>query len=279
MSRRRSGFTLIELLVVIAVIAILVALLVPAVQRVRESASRTSCMNNVKQVSLAVQSYHDYRKKLPPAGRDSVKTYAKDRADYSWTYWILPYLEQKAIFDTVSATSPPIATYYCPTRREVRAYHASMVSDYAGNIGTDIIDDAPQAGRNGVFRRNDLARINLLAIEDGTSNTLMLAERRVNRAIMDVIPGPDVHDNEFYFNPGWDGDVLRAGLKAPEPDPTDPALPQTEWHWQYGGSHPGGIVAGFVDGSVRMIRFGVSAEVFRRACVRDDGLPVNHDDF
>jgi prepilin-type N-terminal cleavage/methylation domain-containing protein len=278
MSRPRRAFTLIELLVVIAIIAILVALLVPAVQRVREAAARIQCTNNLKQIGLAVHAYHDVYRKLPPAGRDTVKTYAKERADYSWTYWILPYLEQQALYDSISLSSPPVPLYYCPSRRDVRAYHDSFVCDYAGNVGTNVDNDTT-AGLNGVFRRNDLGAIGLLGITDGTSNTLLAAERRVNLAIMDVMPPLDPHDNEFYYNPGWDGDVLRAGLQAPEPDPTDPALPPAAWAWQYGGSHPGGIVAGFVDGSVRMIRFGVSPEVFRRACVRDDGLPLCHDDL
>src|SRR4051812_38949933 len=119
MSRPRRAFTLIELLVVIAIIAILIALLVPAVQRVREAASRLSCTNNLKQIGLAVQAYHDVRKKLPAAGRDTIPTYAMVRSDYSWTYWILPYLEQQALYDTISLASPPVPIYYCPTRRDV----------------------------------------------------------------------------------------------------------------------------------------------------------------
>jgi len=130
---RRSGFTLIELLVVIAIIGVLISLLLPAVQKVREAANRTQCLNNMKQMGLALHNYHDTYKRFPPALDSSLLPYRP--APYSgWTpYWswmayIMPFIEQDNLYNQWNlngtyyqqnniARMTNVKGYFCPSRR------------------------------------------------------------------------------------------------------------------------------------------------------------------
>jgi prepilin-type N-terminal cleavage/methylation domain-containing protein/prepilin-type processing-associated H-X9-DG protein len=231
-----AAFTLIELLVVIAIIAVLIGLLLPAVQKVREAANRSQCSNNLKQLGIAFQSYHDTNKALPrggidgrPAGQtaqtccnwDDSQTSTKnaagqmdDRSGFNWRYQIMPYIEQDNLFQTISRSTlyaTPVKIYYCPTRRSPAVYGGSAKSDYCGNAGTQYTSTTAGTSGNGSFDgvvvRNDASLITFAQISDGTSNTLMISEKWLNPHQW----GNDGGDNEAYVNAGWDEDVVRIG--------------------------------------------------------------------
>jgi prepilin-type N-terminal cleavage/methylation domain-containing protein/prepilin-type processing-associated H-X9-DG protein len=158
MRRRRLGFTLIELLVVIAIIGILIALLLPAVQRIRESANRTKCMNNLKQIGLAMHNYNDAFGNFPTCGSNSgawggpPPTIIQNINTMGWQYQILPFIEQDNLFNVGQVSGAnnwnssingsldemPVKIYFCPSRgadrfSKVAPWGSSYaMGDYAG---------------------------------------------------------------------------------------------------------------------------------------------------
>ena len=276
---RRGGFTLIELLVVIAIIAVLVGLLLPAVQKVREAAARATCANNLKQMALAFHSHHaavgHFPKggtHLPPAYPSSADTSASTplarEPSWSWAYLILPYVEQDNLYkntDCATVRNTPVKLYYCPSRRPAQPYNGTAKIDYAGNAGDQ------SEGENGLVMRSTRGVVRVADVVDGTSNTVMLGEKQLNRAMF----GLSIDDNESYCTPGWNDDweVYRWGADAPEPDCHAPG--HTAPSRVFGSAHPGGFTCAFADGSVRFVRYSVSPLAWRRACVRDDNQVYN----
>ncbi len=278
----RVGFTLIELLVVIAIIAILLGLLLPAVQKVREAAARMQCSNHLKQMGLAFHTFHDNQGAFPHGGYNAPSAAAASvtkRDEWSWTYQILPYIEQENLYreaDYRVIFRTPVKIYYCPTRRPPTVYNNTTRTDYAGCGGT-----IGSNGSNGVVVRGGSAlRVTLTGIPDGTSNTIMVGEKQLN---LDKL-GTNIDDNETHFNAGWNGDYDLYRIAQPSagtwlaPTP-DYHSASTNASTRFGSSHTGGCQFVFADGSVRMISYGVSPAMFMRACVRNDGLPFSNSDL
>ena len=303
---RRSGFTLIELLVVIAILGVLLALLLPAVQKVREAAARTSCAGNLKQIGLAFQLHHDAHDIFPDGGEnwDPIR-YPRSwtgsgpavapQQNWGWAYQILPYLEQKNVWenpDPQVVRGATIKTYFCPSRRAPmaiydRRYGVSGMLDYAGNGGTSTTEptgSAPGNGRNGlVVRRPGGSPLRSPPIRlpgsvpDGASSTLLVGEKRMDPTRL----GSPQRDDDQGYTAGWDMDTIRWAIDPPGPDRLDRSVRQ------FGAAHASGFNAVFADGSVRPIRYSIQSNntppnslgVWQRICIRDDGLPVNESDL
>ena len=207
MLSKRHGFTLIELLVVIAIIAVLIALLLPAVQAAREAARRSQCVNNLKQLGLAVQSYVESQGSLPPTGMFPPVGVNSNHNDFGMKARLLPYMEQQAIWNslnqsanwsTIAPPMPPyvnvtaafatVSTFLCPSdgndpgttimNPSTGALQAVAHTSYGNNIGTSrsfnggIIDGPTFVLNTNIFG----PVVTLASVTDGTSNTAIFSE-------------------------------------------------------------------------------------------------------
>jgi prepilin-type N-terminal cleavage/methylation domain-containing protein len=276
----RRAFTLIELLVVVAIIALLIGLLLPAVQRVREAAARASCQNNLKQIGLALQSYHDANNGLPP-GYAATGAYVDGATDTSpgwgWAAFTLPYLELNNVYGQLNLNQPiPNSTgiqtmskmFLCPSDLPPPAAFPvpdafgntvclAAPTSYAASCGSDASETTDATG-NGVFYRN--SRTRLSDITDGASGTILVGERawaRANGAWAGAIPGgvimrgklnPCLPNIPGAWYPSSTIAVAHAHMNNAMADPDGSAGMD-----DFSSMHVGGSYFVFADGSVHFI--------------------------
>jgi prepilin-type processing-associated H-X9-DG protein/prepilin-type N-terminal cleavage/methylation domain-containing protein len=276
----RVAFTLIELLVVIAIIAMLIALLVPAVQKVREAAARQYCQNNLKQIGLACHHFHDAQKKLP-SGYAASGPYVDGASDTSpgwgWSALLLPYLEQESVFRRIQFDVPvedpknatAIATAFsgfrCPA--DVAPADAFAVPDgfgnalawaapssYAACVGGDESEAQGPDGL-GIFYRNSATR--LADILDGTSNTIMIGERawgNANGIWAGAINNAVIRRGSRNPCPGSGASFYPAAVLVQAHGHLNNALTDTDGGLDdFSSPHNGGSNFVFADGSVRFL--------------------------
>jgi prepilin-type N-terminal cleavage/methylation domain-containing protein len=255
--RKHLGFTLIELLVVIAIIAILIGLLLPAVQKVREAAARTQCINNLKQQGIALHAYHDTYQSLPKGNFDWATApgpnFAPYQGSWDWSAYILPFIEQGNAWNAAityanvpgqwySWNNPICATpekmFTCPSDPRGAPIIAPgslfglpvniMCTSYLGNAGTVSTGNngIPGGIWNGVLYSNSATT--LVSITDGTSNTILVGERP---------PSQDYDFGWAFASYGWDGHGVGDALMTSS-DVNLPSNLVADW---MPGDNPNGI--------------------------------------
>jgi len=297
---RRSGFTLIELLVVIAIIAILIGLLLPAVQKVREAAARMKCSNNLKQLAIAVHSYHDAQGRFPyngdPVANAGCCTSATAR-QWSWIARILPYIEQGNLFtqggmgnspepvqDTSNATilnfiKVVIPTLRCPsdlspeTRNNTANWAAvpmgttSYKGVSGGNWAWGNYPFTPTGGSNngldlgnGIFWRSDYGR--KLRMEN-------IADGTSNTLMIgEDISSMNIHNAWCYSNTSNGTCAIPLNLgSAPLTAPSGVDVTAGNWPnvYSFRALHTGGANFALADGSVRFVSANIDIVVYRNA--------------
>ena len=300
-SSRRGGFTLIELLVVIAIIAVLIGLLLPAVQKVREAASRMKCSNNLKQLGLGLHSYENANQVFPPGYVDTRPTSNNldgmpDNSEASWAYFILPYIEQDSLFKTVDYNIARVNNSFgnvVPPTATIRATRVAMMScpsddpnamiafgnfsirgnyNANGGIGPQTyplasgLDHAVQ----GVFY--NISKVSIANITDGTSNTAFLSEiinvRGDDMRGVRYYPEGPIYEHNNTPNSGVD--QIRVGVCI-----NDPAAPCVGAYTAYNNRqviitarsrHTSGVNVLLGDGSVRFARNSISSAIWKALC-------------
>jgi len=281
--KARPGFTLIELLVVISIISVLIGMLLPAVQKAREAASRISCANNLKQIGLAMHNRHDTEGTLPPS--------RLQRGMATWAVLILPYIEQDNLYrqwdlsrtyfqqnDVARLTS--VKTYFCPSRRGssdgVSVYGdlvplmpgGSLVhipgalSDYAVLVDKTGHDEPGELCPNMSGSFEAIHGLKFSAFTDGLTNSLLVGEKHVPIT---------KHGYGWWDCSTYDGEFPTCWSRAASRD-YPPTTNPRDGGWKFGSRHTGVVMFCFADGSVRPIPETIDLRTFELLGMRNDGL-------
>jgi prepilin-type N-terminal cleavage/methylation domain-containing protein/prepilin-type processing-associated H-X9-DG protein len=289
MRTTRRGFTLIELLVVIAIIGVLIGLLLPAVQKVREAANRMKCMNNLKQIGIAMHTFHDARGKLVPGAiplPGANNTWSMPSPSWSWGVLLLPYIEQQNEYNLINSygspgidesgkTRPGMGTAALPTLgSRINTYVCPSDGYLDGNTTTVYYGAVSHYGASsyvcdravfGPDTNQVPTAFTLTSITDGTSNTLFVGERDFVKNVGAIWPIYSSSSCAYEGRP-----IMGLNVAYPGAPPMPPAsvAPGTNLvsntnvieRLGFTSMHPGGVNFLFGDGSVKFISNSVQAD-------------------
>jgi prepilin-type N-terminal cleavage/methylation domain-containing protein len=298
----KRGFTLIELLVVIAIIAILIALLLPAVQQAREAARLTQCRNNLHQLGLAMHNYHDAHRMFPAGSSGSDSACPASNNGFSVHVMLLPYIDEAAVYNAVNfsgcaipanrtAIQQKLAQYQCPTNRS----HYKKGSLNTGECSSAVYTGSPVAhyvsiygsmprslATTGAWNAQNAVTgfcpgggcIRIRDIRDGSSNTLMLGEW-----------GQGVHYSNnaltwfCAYGYGYSHTLLVVG--ATPINQYNPCTPNANVHWcsAFGSYHEGGTFFLMCDGQVRFITENIDMATYMALGTRANNEIIDDEDY
>ena len=292
--RPRPGFTLIELLVVIAIIAVLIALLLPAVQACREAARRSQCVNNLMQLGIALKTYEGAFEVLPPGVVNPTGPIVNAPSGYhfDWVAQILPFLDQRAVannlnydvgvYDPGNSTTRSVLlnvllcpSSTAPTRMAPSGPGLDLSDQPALSVYAANYSDAEvpiDTGNNGVFFLNSRIRYEDLA--DGSSQTLFIGEKITSGSELGWASGTSA----TLRNTGWKINGGSVVPLIPTGVPTDPAATSLPGGG-YASRHPGGSNFTLGDGSIRFLKSTISPMILSRLANRADGNPISDDTY
>jgi prepilin-type N-terminal cleavage/methylation domain-containing protein/prepilin-type processing-associated H-X9-DG protein len=302
---RRAAFTLIELLVVIAIIAILIGLLIPAVQKVRDAAARGSCQNNLHQLGIGLQSYHDANGRFPAGGQSS-------GAGFSWNVFVLPYLEQANLYNqfdltmaynssTVSATTGnanlnlalnPVPTFLCPAAHSNNQFSVGNTAEQVGSqktytahyygvigptgasaTGTYPSSPSPYTPSNSSYGSDGVLGIDtgtkITDISDGSSNTFLVGEISFN--------DPNASTGYRMWTRGCSSKTCQSAKNVTYGPNTTKYNGSSNFNdISFGSNHFNGTNFAMADGSVKWVNNNVDLVAYKAAATKTGGesLPL-----